>query len=100
MPYTFFYDVPADAAMYERVKQAIGDESPKGLVVHLVVQAETGLRHIDVWDSEQDWQRFHDERVEPAVHSVLAAVGFTEMPPDPPFQVLELVDPTIGAGRP
>jgi hypothetical protein len=31
-----------------------------------------GLRHIGGWESLEDWQRFHDERVEPAVHSVLS----------------------------
>jgi hypothetical protein len=62
-----------------------------------VVQAGSGLRHIGVWDSPEDWRRFHDERVEPAVHSVLTAAGFTQMPPDPPVQELELVDVWIGA---
>src|SRR5687767_12788789 len=92
VPYAVLYDVPADEQMYRQVRAAIGDEQPKGLVVHLVVQAESGLRHIGVWDSEEDWQRFHDERVEPAVHEVLTAAGFTALPPDPPVQELELVD--------
>jgi hypothetical protein len=97
MSYAMLYDVPADEEMYRRVNAAIGDEKPKGLVVHLVLQAEGGLRHIGVWDSQQDWQRFHDERLEPAVHSVLTAGGFTEMPPDPPVQEFKLVDVWQGA---
>ena len=55
------------------------------------------MRHIGVWDTREDWQRFHDERVEPAVHTVLTAAGFTDMPPDPPIEGLELVDVWIGA---
>ena len=97
MSYAMLYDVPADEQMYRRVNAAIGDERPKGLVVHLVLQAEGGLRHIGVWDSQQDWQRFHDERLEPAVHSVLTAAGLTEMPPDPPVQEFELVDVWMNA---
>lgn len=97
MSYALFYDVPADEAMYRQVQEQIGDELPKGLVVHLVVQTEGALRHIGVWDSEEDWQRLHDERVEPAVHTVLTAVGFTEMPPEPPVQELKLVDVWLGA---
>jgi hypothetical protein len=97
MSYAMLYDVPADEAMYRQVNAAIGDEKPKGLVVHLVLQADTGLRHIGVWDSQQDWQRFHDERLEPAVHAVLTAAGFTEMPPSPPVQEFKLVDVRIGA---
>jgi hypothetical protein len=58
---------------------------------------DSGLRHIGVWDSQEDWQRFHDARVQPAVHTVLTAAGFTEMPPDPPVEELKLVDVWIGA---
>ncbi|MGH9185035.1 MAG: hypothetical protein ACRD0U_04335 [Acidimicrobiales bacterium] len=97
MSYALFYDVPADKEMYRHVKAAIGDEQPKRLVVHLVVQTDGGLRHIGVWESQADWQRFHDERVEPAVHAVLTAAGFTQMPPDPPVQDLDLVDVWIGS---
>jgi hypothetical protein len=97
MSYALLYDVPADEAMYRQVKAAMGDEQPQGRVAHLVVQADSGLRHIGVWESQEDWQRFHDERVEPAVHEVLTAAGFTEMPPDPPVQELKLVDIWIGA---
>lgn len=69
MSYAMLYDVPADEKMYRQITAAIGDEKPQGLVVHLVLQAESGLRHIEVWNSQQDWQRFHDERLEPAVHA-------------------------------
>jgi hypothetical protein len=34
MSYALLYDVPADEQMYQRVKAAIGDEQPTGLVVH------------------------------------------------------------------
>jgi hypothetical protein len=97
MAYALLYDVPANEQMYRQVRTAIGDEQPDGLVAHLVFKTEAGLRHIGVWDSQADWQRFHDERVEPAVHAVLTAAGFTQMPPDPPVQELGLVDVWIGA---
>ena len=96
MSYALLYDVPADEEMYRRVKAAIGEEQPVGLVAHLVVRADEGLRHIGVWESQEDWQRFHDERVGPAVHAVLRAAGFTQMPPDPPVRELGLVDVWIG----
>lgn len=96
MPYAMRYDVPADEQMYRQVQARIGDDQPTGLIAHLVVQSEDGLRHIGVWDSQADWQRFHDLRVEPAVQAVLSAAGFTEMPPDPPVEELHLVDIWIG----
>jgi hypothetical protein len=97
MSYAFSYEVPANEEMYGQVKLGIGDELPKGLVVQVVVQVDGGLRHIGVWHSKEDWERFHDERVEPSVHRVLKAAGFTEMPPDPPVEELALVDVWIGA---
>ena len=97
MSYALLYDVPADEEMYRRVNEAIGDEKPEGLVVHLVLQAESGLRHIGVWNSQQDWHRFRDQRLEPAIHAVLAAAGFTQMPPAPPVQEIKLVDVWVGA---
>ena len=96
MTYAFTYDIPADEQMYRQVKAAIGDERPKGLIVHLVVQADTGLRHIDVWESKQDWERFQDARVAPAVRAALTAAGFTELPPAPAVEELSLVDVWMG----
>src|SRR2546423_15072193 len=97
MPYAFSYDVPGDEAMYAKVKELIGHEPPKGLVVHLAIETDRGLRHIGVWDSQEDWQRFHDERSQPAVRQVLTRAGFGEMPPDPPLDVLKLVDLWLGS---
>ena len=97
MTYAVTYEVPADEQMYRLVKDGIGPETPEGLIVFLVVETDGGLQHTGVWESEADWKRFHDDRVEPAVHRVLSAAGFTEMPPDPPVRELPLVDMWIPA---
>ena len=56
MSYAFTQDVPIDAAVYRRVLDGLGDEPPKGLIVHLAVERpEGGLRYFDVWESEADW---------------------------------------------
>jgi hypothetical protein len=94
MAYACFYDVPGNEAMYERVKTAIGEDRPEGLVLHLVVQSDIGLRHFGVWESKQQWERFQQERVAPAVRQVLAAAGVAEPPPPPAIHELELVDVT------
>ena len=96
MTYACSYDVPAPVEMYREVRRLIGDDEPAGLISHLVVQGDGCLRHIEVWDSKEQWIRFHDERVEPAVHQVLRAAGFTDMPPDPPTTELDLVDVWLG----
>ena len=79
-----------------RSKHASATSNPTGSSPTSWSKPTDGLRHIGVWDSQEAWQRFHDERVEPAVHAVLTAAGFTEMPPDPPVEELKLVDVWVG----
>ena len=82
--YAFTEDVPIDAAFYERLRAGIGDELPKGLITHLVVERpEGGLRYIDVWESKQDWDRFEQERVHPVVHQMLSQIFGERLPPEP-----------------
>jgi hypothetical protein len=90
------YEVPADEHMYRRVKSEIGDERIAGLVVHLVVKSDHGVRHIGVWESQADWERFRNERVRPAVGKVLAAAGLPSPPPLPQEQELQVVDVMTG----
>ena len=92
MPYAVEFEVPGDEALYGRVKDAIGDEHPAGLLVHMVVKTGGGLRHIEVWNSIDEHKRFYRDRVEPAVHAVLQSIGLTEMPPPHDHDVLDLVD--------
>jgi len=96
MTYGFAYEVPGDEAMYQRVKSEIGGTLPAGLVVQLVVKNGRGLRHIQVWESKEQWEQFRDDKVRPAVNRVLAAVGIPE-PPQPVEQPLEVVDVLTGS---
>ena len=97
MPYALQFDVPADEQFYRRVKAEIGDEQPKGFVAHLVVKRDGGLRHIEVWDSKEDWERFREERADPALDKVFAAAGLANRPPRPPEQEMDLVDAWVGS---
>jgi hypothetical protein len=92
MTYALEYEVPGDAAIYGRVKSEIGTDQPEGIVVHLVVKTERGLRHIEVWDSRQAWETFRDGRVRPAVDKVLTAIGFEQLPPPPAEEPIDVVD--------
>ena len=75
MTYAFIQNVPADETMYAQIKAKLGDEPPKGLIAHVVIKQEAGLRYVDVWETQADWERFRDEEVEPAVDAVLSAIG-------------------------
>jgi hypothetical protein len=92
MAYSFIHDVPIDEAQYAEVRTAIGDDTPKGLVAHLVIRREAGLRYIDVWDSEEDWTRFRDERVRPAVSEMLAKHGIEPADRGDDRRPIEVVD--------
>ncbi len=99
MPYAFTQDVPIDAAFYARIKAGLGDEAPKGMISHLAVEIpEGGLRYIDVWDSEDDWDRFAEERLHPVVHSLLTEVFGEDLPPEPAQTALSVVDVWLGQG--
>lgn len=97
MSYALQYDVPVNEQFYRRVKAEIGDDQPKGLVAHLVFKRDGGLRHLEVWESEPDWARFREERIEPALERVFAAAGIAGPPPRPPGEELHLVDAWLGA---
>ena len=99
-PMTFaqVHDVPANEQMYREIAAAIGDEPAKGLIVHLVFKTKDGQRHLSVWESAEDWHRFNDERVRPAVHGFLKAMGLDEMPPDPTIDEFEVIDVWMGDG--
>ena len=97
MSYACCYEVPATIDMYREVRRLIGDEPATGMVAHVVVRNESGLRHVEVWKTEAACSRFREDRVEPAVHDVLRAAGYTEMPPEPSIEELELVDVQLGS---
>jgi hypothetical protein len=84
MTYAFTQDVPIDAAFYRRIVDGLGTDPPPGLIAHLAVErAEGGLRYIDVWESEADWDRFAEERLHPVVHPLLTGVFGDQTPPEP-----------------
>lgn len=84
MTYAFTQDVPIDAGVYQRIIDGLGDEPPKGLIVHVAIERpEGGLRYVDVWESEDDWDRFAEERLHPVVHPMLSARFGGDVPPEP-----------------
>jgi hypothetical protein len=84
MTYAFTQDVPIDATFYKRVTDGLGDTPPKGLISHVAVERpEGGLRYIDLWESEADWDCFAEERLHPVVHGLLEEVFGDHLPAEP-----------------
>ncbi|HVV35670.1 MAG TPA: hypothetical protein VHC63_03640 [Acidimicrobiales bacterium] len=74
MPYAFLQYVPANAEMYGQIRAKLGDR-PEGLITHIAHVVDGGLRYTDVWDSEEAWEQWRWNTLEPAVGEVLASYG-------------------------
>jgi hypothetical protein len=92
MTFAFTQDVPIDADFYQRITAGLGDEPADGLVVHLAVEnPDGGLRYIDVWESEEDWSRFVEDRLHPVVHGLLHEVFGDNLPPEPALTAISVI---------
>ncbi len=89
MTYSFTQDVPIDTALHARLMDVLGPESPEGLIFHLALERpEGGLRYVDVWETEADCDRFVEDRLHPALGSLLSSVFGDDLPAEPPRSVL------------
>jgi hypothetical protein len=95
MSYAFTQDVPANAEMYAKIK-ALLPAHADGLIAHIAVERDGGLRYTDVWENEAAWIAFRDNHVEPAVGEVLAGYGLPHSHDLVVFNELELVDAWLG----
>jgi hypothetical protein len=92
MTYAFTQDVPIDATAYGRIVEGLGPDLPPGLLVHLAItRPEGGLRYVDVWESEADFERFAEDRLHPVVHPVLHEVFGDDMPQEPDRHPLDVI---------
>jgi hypothetical protein len=99
MAYAFQQDVPINMDIYRTIAERLGETPPDGLILHLVIEQDRGLRYIDVWESQAHHQRFVDERLHPIIGDVLRGAGFATMPPEPETVVLEVTDVWGAVGR-
>lgn len=81
--YAYVQDVASSWDQYERVAAGLVDPPPTGLLVHVAGPTDEGVRIIDVWESEEAWERFRAERLAPAI----AALGGPSRP-EPTFRDL------------
>jgi hypothetical protein len=92
MTYAFTQDVPINAEFYRRIVAGLGEDAPKGLIVHVATERpEGGLRYIDLWETEEDWERFAEDRLHPVVHSLLSEIFGDQLPDEPERIALSVV---------
>jgi hypothetical protein len=68
--------------MATRVDSEVGDARVPGLIAHVSGPTAVGWRIIDVWESEEDYERFLVERLNPA----LQVATRDTTPPSRPFE--------------
>jgi hypothetical protein len=85
MAYAFVQDIAASWQQYELIAATTVDPVPGGLILHVAGPTAEGFRVIDVWESEDAWQRFRAERLAPAI----AALGGPARP-EPTFRDVQV----------
>lgn len=94
--YAFEQDVPINATAYEKIIAGISERSggatPQGLVVHIAIEREDGhLSYLDLWETQDDCERFTEELLHPVVGAALAAAGI-QVDVEPPRRSATVVD--------
>jgi hypothetical protein len=65
VPYVFVQDVAASWEQYTAFARMLA-EPPTGLILHAAGPTDEGFRIVDVWESEEAWDRFRAERLSSA----------------------------------
>jgi len=89
MTYAQIQDVPANEEIYNKIRARLGEDAPAGLISHVVIRRDNGLRYVDVWETREQCQQFMDGTVEPIVGEILAGYG---IPHDHSLVTTEEVD--------
>ena len=80
---------------YDAVARELGDETPPGLLFHAAGLYDGRLRVIEVWDSEDDYRRFREERLRPALDRLFGPGVFSPTWPPEGLEPLD-VHRTLG----
>jgi hypothetical protein len=99
MSYAYIRKAPFDLETHRVVREQVGPEVPEGLLVHLVFRRGEELEFIDVWDSEQDWERFQSDRLGRAVQAAQGERGTAAAPTASSSTEIDVVDLLVGAAE-
>ena len=99
MAYALILDVSGPREVHETIMRSVRPQGvPKGLIVHIAAETDKGMRIIDVWESEADFDRFMKERLGPARDKALAEqrTSLGEHPPrEEELKIVEIWGPGI-----
>jgi hypothetical protein len=82
-------EFPATREQYDAVNAKLDttNNPPQGLILHTAAEVADGMRVIDFWEQEADFDRFRADRLGPAVVEVAG-----EGAPPPKIEVFEVFD--------
>jgi heme-degrading monooxygenase HmoA len=80
---------------YEQVSARVGDDPPPGLIYHAAgEQADGRWQSVSIWESEDHFNRFRDERLLPAAREALGdSVVDAGPPPTEAFEAKHVIAP-------
>jgi len=87
--------------LYDRVRRRLDLEHDPaaGLIFHAAGVGRDSWVAYDVWESRAAWDRFLEDRLQPAVRDVFSAAGL-ELPPPHRLEIFELHTLLMDAPRP
>jgi hypothetical protein len=96
VPIVMYQKMPPDTTleMIEAVTEEMDAHAlpPNGLIVHTVVNLGGRLTIIDVWESEDDYNKFAEARLGPAFATVAERMGVDlSQGPQPETEILEVL---------
>ena len=96
MPIVLYQKMPPETTL--EMIEAVTDEMdvralpPNGLIVHTTVDIGGRITIIDVWESQEDWDKFADARLGPAFATVAERMGIDlSQAGEPETQILEVL---------
>lgn len=82
-------DVPLPREDVEAVSAAMGpDNPPNGLIAHVMTETADGVHVVDIWESQEEFQKFSEDLLLPTMRRVLEERGISldGPPPEPTFE--------------
>ncbi len=82
-------DLPVTREDLEALSAEAGSAAnpPDGLIVHTATETSGGVRVVDVWESQAQFEKFRDDRLMASLQKVAAERGLEiSGPPEPTFE--------------
>ena len=81
---------------YDKVNEVLGKDVPDGLIAHVGIDLGGKMKVVDIWESADDFAKFGQERLGPAVAEVMGdgpTPGAPEIQEIHDLEVVKLVEP-------